>query len=1786
MLMNNRKKREGAKRASFKKNLAVLLAFSMVFSMVPGKAMPVSAATGKVDSGETGLLGDTNLDAGATTADAVTTSSVTYVSASWDSDNKKVVTSEESVSDYEEMPTGSAVLTEGTYVVEEDVEVSTITVTGEVKLILCDGVTLSTEAVNTSDGDSNVLSIYGQEEGTGTLKITTVQPTAMNQRGNDAMIGNFIVYGGIIKATASNSTQGYGITSWANGNSAERGGYGLSGNVTVYNGYLTATGGDGGRGGYGHRPGSGGAGGDGINGSATIYGGKVTATGGDGGNGGGNKTNKPTVLGNKGNAGNGIIGAVTIYGGKIKATAGVIGSEGNDNTGTAGENINATTSKITGGEYANTFNFDLLPEGYAFYVDGEDPDYPYYFGEYECQLTYEAGTGDATNTITALCKDESVVCKYTEGFTITLNVPKDAAYDGKAKTANITGYPEGDYDLLEEEPTEIKYYSTVTSGDSVELVEMDSAPVEPGDYYAEITWGGTTIQVPYTIGKGDLAVSTVVTSETGFVYTATPVALSVSNNPDNSEVAYYVNTTDSNENGTLWTDAYARSLDAGIYYVYAVIEESEHYKEYTSGTTAITVNKAEATFEKDELTDDMKPTAVEGLVYTGEEKELIVKPEDYPEYYSAVYSVNDGKTWEDTVFGTNAGTYTVKVKYESENYADVYGDDIEVIIDKAVNENVINVNELTITNSLNDRSNDGSIALNDYAGVEYSGDEGTTWNYVGDESGLTIEGLQVGDYLLRFAETDNYYASVATTASVGNQSEIDEPYYEDYKNEVIAKYQVIIDTSIDSNAVSVAAAGVEKVENRDYDDTMTLDKNKAALDEIYEDSILAITNDFKAIKEKYLTVIASFAYGGDSEEVTEIINNAKDEVENYEYNNGITYDENLDALNDLVNDIINEAYSQIAAIRDELVKNYNLEKAEKLKYFTDETEKDNSDEVIELANAGISALDALEYDYELSYDENIQILNDTYSPLQQKVRSRISSESYEIISVGRSLSEATEKVLTENADSADYIKEYISDVEYAIENYTVDSSLTPKENKAKLQSMYDDMVKNVDYMNQFENRKELLDSILEEIDTESDVVSDLVYDGRKEISELEYDTTLTFDENYAKLAELYSKVNSEINEYIDNIAKFEDEKEDALVILENLKDGIEDEKILAVIDDGKTAITEIEYGYSDTFEDNIETVIDKLGEITSLVTNYKVFEIKKVSYITDAENLRLKGDDDTITEIIDELIEDIQALEYDEDISLEHNYKNIDNLYSEAKTLVKNLRNERIEFFETQRLLIKAMIQNYERDDDSDTSKQYIAEALAGIESLEYDTNMTYEENLYEAKSYYNNAKFMVDTERSNEAAEAEAAAKAAEEEAAKAAEEEARIASEAAAKAAEEEAEKAAKEKDAADTEAADEVKVLISDLPSVDSITVDDEAAVTEAREAYEALTEDQKAKVGEDALERLNATENALNEAIQTDINDTQVAEDFMETVSNLPEDDEITTADKEAIEAARKAYEELTDSQKAKVKNSTLNILKDAEDVLAEKVAEEEAAKAAEEEAAAKAAEEEAAKKAAEEEAAKKAAEEAAAASKAAAELAAATTNAADAMNSQVKITQTTKKITVKWTKATKADGYYVYVQYAGSKAKLVKTITKNTTVKLTLKKLNGKKINLKKNIFVYVAAYKTINGKKTTLAKSNTYYVAGKKSKKYTNVKKLTVNKTSASLSVGKTLKLSAKVTLVNKKKKHLPKSYAAKFRYKTSDESVAKVSSSGQITAVGKGSCTIYVYAINGLTKKVNVTVK
>ena len=175
----------------------------------------------------------------------------------------------------------------------------------------------------------------------------------------------------------------------------------------------------------------------------------------------------------------------------------------------------------------------------------------------------------------------------------------------------------------------------------------------------------------------------------------------------------------------------------------------------------------------------------------------------------------------------------------------------------------------------------------------------------------------------------------------------------------------------------------------------------------------------------------------------------------------------------------------------------------------------------------------------------------------------------------------------------------------------------------------------------------------------------------------------------------------------------------------------------------------------------------------------------------------------------------------------------------------------------------------------------------------------------------------------------------------------------------------------------------------------------------------------------------------------------------------------------------------------------------------------------------------------------------------------------------------------WTMANDVDGYDIFFARCNHSGKntscrLVESVKGNGTFR-------WEKTGLRKRTpyKAYVKAYVIEDGKKQYVAVSldiHAFTSGGDKS--FTNPKGVTVKKKKITLKCGKTYKIKGSVKKLQKKKKLMSKGHAPKLRYMSSDKSIATVNSRGKIKALKKGSCQIYVYAVNGMYKTVTVRVK
>ena len=115
-----------------------------------------------------------------------------------------------------------------------------------------------------------------------------------------------------------------------------------------------------------------------------------------------------------------------------------------------------------------------------------------------------------------------------------------------------------------------------------------------------------------------------------------------------------------------------------------------------------------------------------------------------------------------------------------------------------------------------------------------------------------------------------------------------------------------------------------------------------------------------------------------------------------------------------------------------------------------------------------------------------------------------------------------------------------------------------------------------------------------------------------------------------------------------------------------------------------------------------------------------------------------------------------------------------------------------------------------------------------------------------------------------------------------------------------------------------ADSVSKMIEDLPAPEDVTLDDEDAIEEARDAYESLSDEEKAKVPEELVKKLESDEEKLSE---------QKAKKAEDLIKAIPET--VKLSDEETIKAAREYFDSLTDEEKAMVDPALVSKLEKAE-----------------------------------------------------------------------------------------------------------------------------------------------------------------------------------------------------------------------------------------------------------------
>lgn len=131
---------------------------------------------------------------------------------------------------------------------------------------------------------------------------------------------------------------------------------------------------------------------------------------------------------------------------------------------------------------------------------------------------------------------------------------------------------------------------------------------------------------------------------------------------------------------------------------------------------------------------------------------------------------------------------------------------------------------------------------------------------------------------------------------------------------------------------------------------------------------------------------------------------------------------------------------------------------------------------------------------------------------------------------------------------------------------------------------------------------------------------------------------------------------------------------------------------------------------------------------------------------------------------------------------------------------------------------------------------------------------------------------------------------------------------------------------------ETANIVTDQLKNLPAVDKITLEDKESVKAARDAYDALNEDQKKLVPEEQVKALTEAETKIAElqkAADKKAADEKAVKAVTDKIAALPAVKNLKLTDASKVKAARDVYNKLSADQKKLVTAAQLKVLTDAE-----------------------------------------------------------------------------------------------------------------------------------------------------------------------------------------------------------------------------------------------------------------
>ena len=612
-----------------------------------------------------------------------------------------------------------------------------------------------------------------------------------------------------------------------------------------------------------------------------------------------------------------------------------------------------------------------------------------------------------------------------------------------------------------------------------------------------------------------------------------------------------------------------------------------------------------------------------------------------------------------------------------------------------------------------------------------------------------------------------------TRSDVEAQRASEQAAYAEHRTQVITEAKSLATEGCSEKVREIVANGVNAITGYEYNKSKTVHENSEALDQLLtqlkkdveeqlnkEAQLAADKATFAAFKQEQLGVISTLSKEGDTEEVLAIIQRGKTTLEGLDYNETKTLEENKSEINKIVENTRRDVALQRSSEQASYAEHRNQVLTEAKSLATEGC----SDKVREIVEAGVSTIEAYEYDSHKTVYDNNQALDKLFTQLRKDVEAQLAIEA-QLAADKAAFATYKQKqaeivsALSAEGDTEDVLA-IIQAGKTKLDDLAYDEAKTLDENKSEVNKIVEKTRNDVEAQRTSEQTAyaEHRTQIITEANslaTEgcSEKVREIVAAGVKTLTDYEYDKTLTVHENSKALDELLTQLKKKVEDQLAKEAQlaadkatFATYKQEQAEIVSALSAVGDTEDVLAIIQAGKTKLDGLVYDEAKTLDENkseVSKIVEKTRNDVEVqrTSEQTAYAEHRTQVITEAKSLAAEGCSEKIREIVANGVNAISSYEYNKSKTVHENTEALDKLLVQLKKDVE----EQLEK-EAQLAADKAAFADYKQEqaevmdqlvleNDPDTIKVLVAETKDSLMALAYDEQLSLDENKAEVDS-------------------------------------------------------------------------------------------------------------------------------------------------------------------------------------------------------------------------------------------------------------------------------------------------------------------------------------------------------------------------------------------------------------------------------------------------------------------